>query len=265
MEAGDEVICLDNYFTGRRSTSRLDWPPPLREIIRHDVPGNPSRERGSDLASGLSCPRRFTTSAIRAKPQKPAFSAPQHAGIGPSGGSAIAARQHQRGLGDPEVHPQPGALLGLCETPIGVRSCYDEGKRMRKPSVFYYPRIMGWRCGWPLSSQNLWPPACPETAGWGSKNSSFRPCGGEPLTLLWAMAGPDFPSFGFVSDLIEGLICLGNGGHPAPSTLAIPMNSRFPLARLVRTQINPGLQLVENPCRRMTPSSGNPIGLAPNG
>ena len=98
MEAGDEVICLDNYFTGRKANIARWIGHPRFELIRHDVTEPIKLE--VDRIWHLACPAspiHYQFNPVKtAKTSFPWYI--QHAGLGPSGGSAIAARQHQRGL-----------------------------------------------------------------------------------------------------------------------------------------------------------------------
>ena len=132
MEAGDEVICLDNYFTGRKAN--------IARWIGHPRFDHPPRRHRADQAGGgpdqdLVCPASRFTTVQSGQMAKTSFLGTYNAGLSQAGGGTVAARQHQRGLRRSEVHPQPERYWGSVN-PIGVRSCYDEGKRIVETLCF---------------------------------------------------------------------------------------------------------------------------------
>ena len=96
MEVGDEVICLDIYFTGRKSNIALDVHPGSNSSVATSPNRSSLRWTGSGIWPVLH--HRFTISSIRSKPPRPVFLAPTTCWDWPGGGRALAARQHKRGL-----------------------------------------------------------------------------------------------------------------------------------------------------------------------
>ena len=157
--------------------------------------------------------------------------------------------------GDPEVHPQPESYWGSVN-PIGVRSCYDEGKRIAETLCFDYQRMNGVEVRVARIFNTYGPRMLPDD-GRVVSNFIVQALRGEPLTLYGD--GSQTRSFCYVSDLIEGLICLMNGEHTGPINLGNPDEFTIrQLARLVRTQINPELQLVEKPLPQDDPQQRQP-------
>jgi UDP-glucuronate decarboxylase len=129
MEAGEEVICLDNYFTGRK-TNIAQWiGHPRFELIRHDVT-EPIRLE-VDRIWHLACPAspvHYQHNPI--KTAKTSFLGTYNMlGLARRVGARLLLASTSEVYGDPEVHPQPESYRG-CVNTIGIRSCYDEGKRV---------------------------------------------------------------------------------------------------------------------------------------
>ena len=140
MHAGEEVICLDNYFTGRKNNV-IQWiSNPRFELIRHDVTEPIQLE--VDRIWHLACPASPVSYQYNPiKTSKTSF-------LGTYNMLGLARRVKARFLlastseiyGDPEVHPQPESYRG-CVNSIGIRSCYDEGKRIAESLCFDYHRM----------------------------------------------------------------------------------------------------------------------------
>ena len=161
--------------------------------------------------------------------------------------------------GDPEVHPQPENYRG-CVNPIGIRSCYDEGKRIAETLCFDYglhgseiriARIF-----------NTYGPRMLADDGRVVSNFIVQALRGEPITLHGD--GSQSRSFCYVDDLIEGLICLMNGDVTGPINLGSPHEFTIrQLAEQVRARINSELPLLEKPLPSDDPRQRQPdIALA---
>ena len=139
LEQGNNVICLDNLFTGQKDNVRHLMGNPYFEFVQQDVLENIYVE--CDQIYNLACP------ASPVYYQYDPIKTVKTSVIGAIHTLGLAKRCHARILqastsevyGDPEVHPQPESYRG-CVNPNGIRSCYDEGKRMAETLFFDYHR-----------------------------------------------------------------------------------------------------------------------------
>ena len=260
MEGGDEVICLDNYFTGRKANIARWIGHPRFELIRHDVTEPIKLE--VDRIWHLACPA--SPIHYQFNPVKTAktsfFGTYNMLGLARRVGARLLLASTSEVYGDPEVHPQPENYWGSVN-PIGVRSCYDEGKRIAETLCFDYQRMNGVEVRVARIFNTYGPRMLPDD-GRVVSNFIVQALRGEPLTLYGD--GSQTRSFCYVSDLIDGLISLMNGDHTGPINLGNPDEFTIrELAELVRIQINPKLQLVEKPLPQDDPQQRQPaIALA---
>ena len=260
MEAGDEVICLDNYFTGRKANIARWIGHPRFELIRHDVTEPIKLE--VDRIWHLACPAspiHYQFNPV--KTAKTSFLGTYNMlGLARRVGARLLLASTSEVYGDPEVHPQPESYWGSVN-PIGVRSCYDEGKRIAETLCFDYQRMNHVEVRVARIFNTYGPRMLPDD-GRVVSNFIVQALRGEPLTLYGD--GSQTRSFCYVSDLIEGLIRLMNGDHTGPINLGNPNEFTIrELAELVQSQINPELQLVERPLPQDDPQQRQPaIGLA---
>ena len=260
MEAGEEVICLDNYFTGRKANIARWISHPRFELIRHDVTEPIKLE--VDRIWHLACPAspiHYQFNPV--KTAKTSFLGTYNMlGLARRVGARLLLASTSEVYGDPEVHPQPESYWGSVN-PIGVRSCYDEGKRVAETLCFDYLRMNDVEVRVARIFNTYGPRMLPDD-GRVVSNFIVQALRGEPLTLYGD--GSQTRSFCYVSDLIEGLILLMNGEHTGPINLGNPDEFTIrQLAELVRMQINPNLQLVEKPLPKDDPKQRQPaINLA---
>ena len=255
MEAGDEVICLDNYFTGRKANIARWIGHPRFELIRHDVTEPIKLE--VDRIWHLACPAspiHYQFNPV--KTAKTSFLGTYNMlGLARRVGARLLLASTSEVYGDPEVHPQPERYWGSVN-PIGVRSCYDEGKRIAETLCFDYQRMNGVEVR-VARIFNTYGPRMLLDDGRVVSNFIVQALRGEPLTLYGD--GSQTRSFCYVSDLIEGLIRLMNGEHSGPINLGNPEEFTIrELAELVRVQINHELQLVEKPLPEDDPQQRQP-------
>ena len=260
MEAGDEVICLDNYFTGRKANIARWIGNPRFELIRHDVTEPIKLE--VDRIWHLACPAspiHYQFNPV--KTAKTSFLGTYNMlGLARRVGARFLRASTSEVYGDPDVHPQPESYWGSVN-PIGVRSCYDEGKRIAETLCFDYQRMNDVEVRVARIFNTYGPRMLPDD-GRVVSNFIVQALRGEPLTLYGD--GSQTRSFCHVSDLIEGLIRLMNGDHTGPINLGNPDEFTIrELAELVRIQINPALPLVEKPLPQDDPQQRQPaIALA---
>ena len=255
MEAGDEVICLDNYFTGRKANIARWIGHPRFELIRHDVTEPIKLE--VDRIWHLACPAspiHYQFNPV--KTAKTSFLGTYNMlGLARRVGARLLLASTSEVYGDPEVHPQPESYWGSVN-PIGVRSCYDEGKRIAETLCFDYQRMNDVEVRVARIFNTYGPRMLPDD-GRVVSNFIVQALRGEQLTLYGD--GSQTRSFCYVSDLIEGLIRLMNGDHTGPINWGNPAEFTIrELAELVRQQIRPDLPLLEKPLPQDDPRQRQP-------
>ena len=256
MEAGEEVICLDNYFTGRKQNIERWLGHPRFELIRHDVT-EPIRLE-VDRIWHLACPAspvHYQHNPI--KTAKTSFLGTYNMlGLARRVGARLLLASTSEVYGDPDVHPQPESYRG-CVNTIGIRSCYDEGKRIAETLCFDYQRMHGTEIRVVRIFNTYGPRMLPDD-GRAVSNFIVQSLRGEPLTL----DGDDSQtrSFCFVDDLVEGIILLMNGSETGPINIGNPGEFTIrQLAELVRAKINPSLELICKPLPQDDPLQRQPV------
>jgi UDP-glucuronate decarboxylase len=256
MTEGHEVICLDNFYTGRKQNVMKWAGHPYFELIRHDIT-EPIRLE-VDQIYHLACP----ASPVHYQ-YNPVKTIKTNV-IGTMHMLGLAKRVKARFLlastsevyGDPEIHPQAEEYWGNVN-PIGIRSCYDEGKRVAETLSFDYHRqndvdIRVARIF------NTYGPRMLENDGRVVSNFVVQALKGIPLTIYGT--GSQTRSFCYVSDLVDGLIRLMNGAHSGPINLGNP--DEYTILQLAQT-IQEMVICDLNPCPRMTPVAAVPISRKP--
>jgi UDP-glucuronate decarboxylase len=202
LKEGHEVLCVDNFYTGRRSNISDFFNNPRFEVIRHDICFPFYAE--VDEIYNLACP---------ASPIHYQFDPVQttktsvHGAINMLGlAKRIKAKIFQASTsevyGDPKIHPQPEAYWGNVN-PIGYRSCYDEGKRCAETLFFDYYRQHKLKIK-VARIFNTYGPKMHPNDGRVVSNFIMQALQGEPITVYGD--GSQTRSFCYVDDLIEGFI-----------------------------------------------------------
>ena len=256
MESGDEVICLDNYFTGRKGNIARWIGHPRFELIRHDVTEPIKLE--VDRIWHLACPAspiHYQFNPV--KTAKISFLGTYNMlGLARRVGARLLLASTSEVYGDPDVHPQPESYWGHVN-PIGLRSCYDEGKRIAETLCFDYKRMNNVDVR-VARIFNTYGPRMLVDDGRVVSNFVVQALHGEPLTLYGD--GSQSRSFCYVSDLVEGLILLMNSPHSGPINLGNPNEFTIrELANLVRMKVNPDLQLVQKSLPIDDPKQRQPV------
>ncbi|MFN9660438.1 MAG: UDP-glucuronic acid decarboxylase family protein [Cyanobacteriota bacterium] len=256
MQAGEEVICLDNYFTGRKDNIRQWLGHANFELIRHDVT-DPIRLE-VDRIWHLACPAspvHYQFNPI--KTAKTSFLGTYNMlGLARRVGARLLLASTSEVYGDPEVHPQPESYRG-CVNTIGIRSCYDEGKRIAETLCFDYQRMHSTEIRVMRIFNTSGPRMLPDD-GRVVSNFIVQALQGQPLTLYGD--GSQTRSFCYVDDLIEGMIRLMNGRHTGPINIGNPGEFTIrQLAELVRDRINPSLNLTSLPLPQDDPLQRQPV------
>lgn len=256
MAKGEEVICVDNYFTGRKDNIRHWISHPNFELIRHDVT-EPIRLE-VDRIWHLACPAspvHYQFNPI--KTAKTSFLGTYNMlGLARRVGARLLLASTSEVYGDPEVHPQPESYRG-CVNTIGIRSCYDEGKRIAETLCFDYKRMHDVEIR-VVRIFNTYGPRMLEDDGRVVSNFIVQALRGEPLTLYGD--GMQTRSFCYVDDLVEGFLRLMEGPHTGPMNIGNPGEFTIKqLAELVRDRINPNLDLVYRPLPQDDPLQRQPV------
>jgi UDP-glucuronate decarboxylase len=256
MQAEQEVICLDNYFTGKKANIAQWLGHPRFELIRHDVT-DPIRLE-VDRIWHLACPAspvHYQHNPI--KTAKTSFLGTYNMlGLARRVGARLLLASTSEVYGDPEVHPQPESYRG-CVNTIGPRSCYDEGKRIAETLCFDYQRMHDVEICVARIFNTYGPRMLPDD-GRVVSNFVVQALRGESLTLYGD--GSQTRSFCFVDDLVEGLIRLMNGSCAGPINLGNPAEFTIrELAELVRSRIHPELELVCRPLPQDDPLQRQPV------
>ena len=225
------------------------------ELIRHDVTEPIKLE--VDRIWHLACPAspiHYQFNPV--KTAKTSFLGTYNMlGLARRVGARLLLASTSEVYGDPEVHPQPESYWGFVN-PIGVRSCYDEGKRIAETLCFDYQRMNNVEVRVARIFNTYGPRMLPDD-GRVVSNFIVQALRAEPLTLYGD--GSQTRSFCYVSDLIEGLIRLMNGDHTGPINLGNPNEFTIrELAKLVRRKINSNLQIVERPLPKDDPQQRQP-------
>ena len=206
LNEGHEVICLDNFFTGRKRNIAHLLEHPNFELIRHDVIDPFKAE--VDQIYNLACPAspvHYQHNAI--KTIKTSVMGAIHClGLAKRTGARVFQASTSEVYGDPDVHPQHEAYWGKVN-PIGIRSCYDEGKRCAETLFMDYHRQNGVDIRIARIFNTYGPRMCPDD-GRVVSNFIVQALRGEAITIYGE--GQQTRSFCYCDDLIEGFIRLMN-------------------------------------------------------
>lgn len=255
MKQGHDVICLDNFFTGHKRNI-LHWiDNPYFELIRHDIT-EPIRLE-VDQIYHLACP----ASPVHYQ-YNPVKTIKTNV-LGTLNMLGLAKRVKARFLlastsevyGDPDVHPQPESYRGNVNC-IGIRSCYDEGKRVAETLAFDYLRQnhVDIRV---MRIFNTYGPRMFENDGRVVSNFIVQALKGIPLTVYGD--GSQTRSFCYVADLVEGMMRLMNGEHIGPINIGNPGEyTILQLAETIQKMINPEAELAFKPLPQDDPQQRQP-------
>jgi UDP-glucuronate decarboxylase len=202
----NEVLCLDNFFTGRRENIIHLLDNPCFELLRHDVTEPILLE--VDQIYNLACPAspvHYQYNPVKTV-KTSVMGAINMLGLAKRVRARILQASTSEVYGDPLVHPQTEDYWGNVN-PIGLRSCYDEGKRLAETLMTDYHRQnkVDIRIA---RIFNTYGPRMLEDDGRVVSNFIVQALRGEPLTLYGK--GEQTRSFCYVSDLVEGLVRLMN-------------------------------------------------------
>jgi UDP-glucuronate decarboxylase len=206
LAEGNEVLCLDNYFTGRKSNVRHLLANPGFELIRHDVT-NPIQLE-VDRIYHLACPAspiHYQYNAIKTI-KASVLGTINMLGMAKRIKATVLFASTSEVYGDPVVHPQKEDYWGNVNT-IGVRSCYDEGKRVAETLMMDYHRQNNVDIRI-VRIFNTYGPRMLADDGRVVSNFIIQALKGEDITVYGQ--GSQTRSFCYVNDLIEGMVRMMN-------------------------------------------------------
>ncbi len=204
LERDEQVLCLDNFFTGRKQNIEHLLKSPRFELIRHDITQPILLE--VDRIYNLACPAspvHYQHNPVKTVKTN-VMGAMHTLGLAKRVGARILQASTSEVYGDPEVHPQEESYWGNVN-PIGIRSCYDEGKRLAETLFFDYHRqnkvdIRVARIF------NTYGPRMLVDDGRVVSNFVVQALRGEDLTIYGD--GSQTRSFCYIDDLVRGLMGL---------------------------------------------------------
>ena len=262
LNLGEEVLCLDNNFTGRKENIINFLSNSKFEFIRHDVtkPINLEVDRIWHLACPAS-PIHYQSNPI--KTAKTSFLGTLNMlGLAKRVGARILLASTSEVYGDPEQHPQTEEYKGSVN-PIGIRACYDEGKRIAETLCFDYKRShdVDIRV---MRIFNTYGPRMLPNDGRVVSNFIVQALQNKNLTVFGD--GSQTRSFCYVDDLIDGMVKLMNGNHNGPINIGNPDEFTVKeLADIVISKINPKLEIEYKTLPQDDPMQRKPdISLAKN-
>ena len=202
LEAGDDVLCVDNFFTGTKDNIAHLLPNPHFELVRHDITFPLFVE--VDEIYNLACPAspvHYQFDPVQTT-KTSVHGAINMLGLAKRLRAKILQASTSEVYGDPEVHPQPESYWGHVN-PIGIRSCYDEGKRCAETLFFDYHRQHKLRIK-VARIFNTYGPRMHPNDGRVVSNFIVQALKGEPITVFGE--GSQTRSFCYVDDLVEAMI-----------------------------------------------------------
>ncbi|KAK7277748.1 hypothetical protein RJT34_22764 [Clitoria ternatea] len=247
---GDSVIVVDNFFTGRKENVMHHFRNPRFELIRHDVVEPLLLE--VDQIYHLACPAspvhyKFNPTNV--------VGTLNMLGLAKRVGARFLLTSTSEVYGDPLQHPQKETYWGNVN-PIGVRSCYDEGKRTAETLTMDYHRGAGVEVRIARIFNTYGPRMCLDD-GRVVSNFVAQALRKEPLTVYGD--GKQTRSFQYVSDLVEGLMRLMEGEHVGPFNLGNPGEfTMLELAKVVQETIDPDARIEYRPNTEDDPHKRKP-------
>ena len=218
---GDDVLCVDNYFTGRKENVTSLLPLPQFEAMRHDITHPLFVE--VDEIYNLACPAspiHYQFDPVQTT-KTSVIGAINMLGLAKRLKATIFQASTSEIYGDPNVHPQPESYRGNVN-PIGPRACYDEGKRCAETLFFDYFRQHQLKIR-VARIFNTYGPRMHPNDGRVVSNFIVQALNGAPITLYGD--GAQTRAFCYVEDLIDGFVKL----MAAPDTITGPINLGNPV------------------------------------
>jgi len=234
LNEGHEVICLDNFFTGQRKNIEHLLSHPYFEFARHDVITPYMAE--VDEIYNLACPAspvHYQYNPIKTV-KTSVMGAINMLGLAKRVRAKVLQASTSEVYGDPEVHPQPEEYWGNVN-PIGIRSCYDEGKRCAETLFMDYHRQNGVRIKI-VRIFNTYGPRMHPNDGRVVSNFIVQALKGKDITVFGD--GMQTRSFQYIDDLIEGMVRMMNTTDNIIGPVNIGNPNEFTMLELARKVID---------------------------
>ena len=233
LNEGNEVICLDNYFTGAKQNIAHLFVNPYFEAVRHDVcfPYYVEIDEIYNLACPAS-PVHYQFDAIQTVKTSVA-GAINMLGLAKRVKAKILQASTSEVYGDPVIHPQVESYWGNVN-PIGIRSCYDEGKRCAETLFMDYHRMNGVNIKI-IRIFNTYGPRMHPNDGRVVSNFIIQALKNEDITIFGD--GKQTRSFQYVDDLVEGMIRMMNTDNSVTGPVNIGNPNEFTMLELAQKVI----------------------------
>lgn len=241
LDSGCDVICLDNFYSGTKDNVTHLLSNPNFELMRHDVTFPLYVE--VDEIYNLACPAspvHYQRDPVQTT-KTSVHGAINMLGLAKRTKAKIFQASTSEVYGDPEIHPQPESYWGKVN-PIGIRSCYDEGKRCAETLFFDYHRQHGLDIK-VVRIFNTYGPRMHPNDGRVVSNFIVQALRGEDITIYGD--GSQTRSFCYVDDLIEGFIRLMESPRGVTGPINIGNPNEFTILELAETV----LRLVGGPSK----------------
>lgn len=255
MAQDHEVLCLDNYYTGRKQNV-LQWADnPRFELIRHDIT-EPIRLE-VDQIYHLACPAspvHYQSNPIKTVKTN-VLGTMNMLGLAKRVQARFFLASTSEVYGDPTVHPQTEDYWGNVNC-TGIRSCYDEGKRIAETLTYDYHRAHGVDVR-VVRIFNTYGPRMLPNDGRVVSNFIVQALQGNALTVYGD--GSQTRSFCYVSDLVEGFLRLMASDHTEPVNIGNPGEyTILELAQTIQGMINPDAEVSFKPLPKDDPKQRQP-------
>ena len=231
LKEGNEVICLDNYFTGNKKNIIHLMENPFFEIVRHDITESYYAE--VDEIYNLACPAspiHYQYNPIKTI-KTSVMGAINILGLAKRVNAKVLQASTSEVYGDPDVHPQPESYWGNVN-PIGIRSCYDEGKRCAETLFMDYHNQNEVKIKIIRIFNTYGPNMNPED-GRVVSNFIVQALKGENITIFGD--GNQTRSFQYVDDLVEGMIRMMNSKDNFLGPVNLGNPNEFTMLELAQT------------------------------
>jgi UDP-glucuronate decarboxylase len=233
LERGDEVLCVDNFYTGTRRNVHSLLSNPRFELVRHDVCFSLYVE--VDEIFNLACPAspiHYQLDPVQTT-KTSVHGAINMLGLAKRVKAKILQASTSEVYGDPEVHPQTEDYWGHVN-PIGARSCYDEGKRCAETLFFDYLRQHKLRIK-VARIFNTYGPRMHPSDGRVVSNFIMQALQNQDITVYGD--GDQTRSFCYVDDLVDGLVRLMESGDHMTGPINLGNPEEFTIRQLAETVI----------------------------
>lgn len=258
VDEGNDVLCVDNFFTGSKSNIEPLLDKHHFELIRHDVTKELLVE--VDQIYNLACPAspvHYQYNPVKTM-KTSVMGAINMLGLAKRVKARVLQASTSEVYGNPNVHPQPEEYWGNVN-PIGIRSCYDEGKRAAETLFFDYSRQNGVDIK-VIRIFNTYGPNMNANDGRVVSNFIVQALKGEDITIYGD--GTQTRSFCYVDDLVEGMIRMMNSrdGFTGPVNLGNPQEfTMLELAEKVINLTGSRSKIVHKPLPQDDPTQRKPV------